>query len=162
MDANAYFTPGITLTQGVPSAVGTKGMVSIGCNYTAQRVDADLMYNMAKWLDVNYDKYKGTHPWAAAITVKNLMILAEGHWAPVHEGVVKYLKEKGVWTDKHQQRWQANADRLDKWGKAYQDAKALAKSRGVPVDPENQAWMDLWNNYAKEQKLEPVNYWSSF
>ena len=162
MDANPYFTPGIKMTQGVPSAQGQLGMVAIGCNYTAQRVSPDLMYNVAKWLDTKYDSFKGTHPWAAAITQDNLMILARWHWAPVHEGVVKYLKEKNVWTDKYQQRWQANVDNLTAWGKAYQDAMALAKSRGVPIDPENQAWMDLWNNYAKEQKLVPINYWSSF
>ncbi|MCX8126799.1 MAG: ABC transporter substrate-binding protein, partial [Dehalococcoidia bacterium] len=150
LEANAYYIPGIELKTGVGK--GAIGMVAYGANYTSEAVSADLIYNVVKWLDVNYDRIKGLHPWAAAITIPNLLRMSEFHWCPPHEGAVRYLREKGLWTDKHQQRWQYNVDLLNKYQKAYADCIKLADSRGIPVDPENKAWIDLWENYKKEQK----------
>jgi TRAP-type uncharacterized transport system substrate-binding protein len=160
LEANAYYIPGVELKTGV--AKGAIGMVAYGANYSSASVSADLIYNIVKWLDTNYDKIKGLHPWVASITIPNLMKMSEFHWCPVHEGAVRYLKEKGLWTDKHQQRWQYNVDLLDKYQKAYADAIKQADSRGIPVNPENKAWTDFWANYKVEQKLPPIAYHPSF
>ena len=156
LNVQSFYIPGFELKTGVGK--GAIGMVAFGANFSTKDVSEDLIYNITKWLDLNYDKIKGTHPWNASITPQNLLRLAEFQYIPIHEGGVKYLKEKGLWTDKHQQRWQYNVDLLDKYQKAYADAIKQADSRGIPVNPENKAWTDFWDNYKKDQKIPPLVY----
>ena len=48
------------ITVGPDSARGTWGIISYKYLASNLSTDSGLVYNMAKWLDVNYDKYKAS------------------------------------------------------------------------------------------------------
>lgn len=58
--------------------------------------DADWAYNMAKAMDETFDLYKGAHKIMPMWNIKESGIPPAD--APFHEGAIRYLKEKGVWT----------------------------------------------------------------
>ena len=122
--------------------------------------DPELVYRVVKWLDENYDKYKDAHPWCAQMTIDNLMSVAETHWAPLHNGTVRYLKEKGLWTAKHEARQQLNIDNINKWVEAYQTAIDMANEKSIEIDPENEEWMELWENYKEQLNLPTLKFFS--
>ena len=63
--------------------------------------DEWLSYNLAKALDETYDDWKDVSGLLKLWTVKGTADLAGGV-IPFHPGLVKYLKEVGLWTDEHE------------------------------------------------------------
>jgi TRAP transporter TAXI family solute receptor len=137
------------ITTGCPSSIGVKSMSQLAPYVTSASVDPELVYQVVKWQDKNFDTYKSSHPYCQFMTIANLMYLAETDFVPLHDGTVKYLKELGKWTPAHEARRQQNIELLTKWEKAYQDAIAAAEKEGIPVDPANKAWTDFWKARAK-------------
>ena len=77
---------------------------------------ADLVYNIAKSMIVNYDAYKGGAPGADGLAVKKQIL----SWVlPYHPGTVKALKEAGVWTDAAQKHNDMLIKRQDTLGAAW-------------------------------------------
>jgi hypothetical protein len=72
---------------------------------------------------------------------------------PCHDGLIKYLKELGLWTDAHEERQKQNVELMDKYIEATQQAHWMADEKGIIVSAENQEWVDLWENYKKELAL---------
>jgi TRAP-type uncharacterized transport system substrate-binding protein len=144
------------MSTGVPSAKGVPSVVGISADAVRQDVDPQLVYKMVEWLDLNYGRYKDSHAWCAGMTLGNLLKLSETQWQPIHEGAILYLKAKGLWTDKHQARWQANVDLIGTWEKAYQDAIKQADQKGISVTPENKAWLDFWLSYQQDKNLKTI------
>ena len=138
------------MTTGVESAHGVPGMSAVRGMSVYPDADPELVYRVVKWLDENYDKYKDAHPWCEQMTLDNLMILIETNYQVVHEGVIRYLKEKGLWTPAHEARNQHNIELLTMWEEAYQKAIDLADERGIEVNPQNEEWMELWEDYKKD------------
>ena len=95
---------------------------------TSVNTDPELIYQMVKWLDENYDRYKESSSWAASMTLDNLMQLAEAHYEPIHEGTVRYLEEKGLWTEELEARRQYNVEQMTLWVDAYQTAISMAET----------------------------------
>jgi len=122
-------------------------MVSVNGYMVRQDTDPDLIYHLTKWLDENYDRYKDGSPDTPGITLENVMWLAEHNFKPLHDGTVRYLEEKGLWTEAHEARRQANFDLLDIWIAAYKEAIALAKEQELTIDPGNEEWIEFWNNF---------------
>ncbi|MCX8126783.1 MAG: hypothetical protein N3E40_06590, partial [Dehalococcoidia bacterium] len=154
-----YFDGFAPMTQGPQSVKGVIGMVNWSPYTVRAEADPELVYNIVKWLHLNYDKYKDAHPWAAEMTIDNLMKLAEHSFEPLHDGTVRYLRELGKWTDAHEKRRQQNIANMTAWVEAYKKAMEQATQRGIPIDPNNEAWINFWENYKKEAKLPPLaNY----
>lgn len=73
--------------------------------------------------------------------------------APMHEGTVRYMKEKGLWTDEDQ-AWQdarmARLNRyLDQWGEAqaeFHDYRVAEREKGNKIDAKT-AWPPYWEEY---------------
>jgi TRAP transporter TAXI family solute receptor len=145
-------------TVGVPTAQGVWMLNSIAQYITQAQSDTDLVYNVVKWLDENHDKYKDAHPFCAAMTIENLVWLAEHEFVPLHEGTQRYLEEKGLWTAAHDARWQQNIDLFTKWVEAYQTAIDMADEKGLKVDPENEEWVQFWMEYSAGTGLPPFQY----
>jgi hypothetical protein len=77
---------------------------------------ADLVYNVAKSMIVNYDSYKAGAPGADGLDVKKQIL----DWVlPYHAGTVKALKEAGVWTDAAQKHNDMLVKRQDALGAAW-------------------------------------------
>jgi len=138
------------MNSGVPSAISVPSLSRLNPMSVWPDADEDLVYQLVKWLDENYDKYKDAHPWCAQMTVENLLALSETHYQPLHEGAVRYLEEKGLWTDRHQSRWQQNVELLDKLIEAYQQAIDYADSKEIAVNPENEEWLNVWVEFSSD------------
>jgi hypothetical protein len=72
-------------------------------------VDEYLIYTVVKALDEGYDLYKDVKkPASAQWTLARTLDLTKPVYIPFHPGLIKYAKEKGVWTAEHE-KWQAKA-----------------------------------------------------
>lgn len=81
-------------------------------------LDEQLVYTVAKAVWEGYDIFKGQHPKAAEWSPQNATDVLGIPW-PAHPGLVRLLKEKGVWTAQHE-AWQqaqlkAEQERLAAW-----------------------------------------------
>ncbi|KAF0808404.1 TRAP transporter solute receptor TAXI family protein [Alcanivorax xiamenensis] len=88
--------------------------------------DADLVYAFTKALDETYDLYKDATSVMPRWDLKQAGVPAAD--APFHEGAIRYLKEKGVWTDEAQAWNDARIKRLNALRDAWQ--KAVAEGDG--------------------------------
>jgi len=143
---------------GTPSAHGVWMCPTIPRYDIHPETDPELVYNMVKWLDENYDKYKEGHPYCQYMTIDTLLNLAETDYVPLHQGAVKYLEEKGLWTPAHEARRQQQIDLIAKYIEAYADAIDMADEEGIAVDPKNEEWLELWDNYKKQLGLPKFGF----
>jgi TRAP transporter TAXI family solute receptor len=60
---------------------------------SSSKVPADTIYAVVKGVFDNFDEFKKLHPALANLDPKNM--IADGLSAPLHDGAVKYYKEKG-------------------------------------------------------------------
>jgi hypothetical protein len=60
---------------------------------SSSKVPADVVYTMVKAVFDNFEEFKKLHPAFATLDPKNM--IKDGLSAPLHEGAVKYYKEKG-------------------------------------------------------------------
>jgi len=133
--------------QGIPSIVFACPTV------TRAETDPELVYRTAKWLDENYDRVKETHAANANMSIDVLMTLMETHFVPAHDGLIRYLKEKGLWTAAHDARQAQNVELITRYCEAYQEAMDMADEQDIDVTPTNEEWLELWENYKQELKL---------
>ena len=139
------------MTQGPPDAiVGITSTQGITGTYVTADADPELVYHYAKWLDENYDLYKDNHVWNQYMTMDLTMNLLETCFIPAHDGLIKYLKEKGMWTAAHDARQAQNVELITTWVDAFQEAIDMADDQGIQVTPENEEWMELWENQKKD------------
>lgn len=60
----------------------------------SSRADADTIYAVVKAVFDNFADFRALHPAFAHLTPKSLVL--EGNSAPLHDGAVRYFKEKGL------------------------------------------------------------------
>jgi TRAP transporter TAXI family solute receptor len=60
---------------------------------SSSKVPADTIYAVVKGVFDNFDEFKKLHPALANLDPKNMV--TDGLSAPLHDGAVKYYKEKG-------------------------------------------------------------------
>jgi hypothetical protein len=139
-----------TCDMGVQEAIGVRMPMSVFAFQVREDADPELTYNMAKWLDENYDRYKGSSLMCESMSLKNTKLMIEQHWCPPHEGLIKYLKEKGEWAPEYDAIVEFNVNRLNMYIDAYKAAIDEADAKGIKVDPQNEEWTKLWQNYLKD------------
>ena len=132
------------MSTGVESAHGKWGFVALNGYMVRQDTDPELIYNLIKWMDENYDKFKDGSTASVHLTIDNLMVLAETNFKPLHDGTVRYLEELGLWTPAHEKRRQANKDLIHQYTVAYQQLIDKADAAGVMVGPESEEWVKMW------------------
>jgi hypothetical protein len=142
---------------GPPSAIGAWGFGSMNFYGTSADSDPELVYNVTKWLDQNFYLYKDKQYRAGQMTIDNFMTAIDSTFAPVHEGSVRYLKEIGRWTEGNEARQQENLQLVTSYVEAYDSAIATADSRGIEIDPRNEAWMKLWEDTKERLGLPLCN-----
>ncbi len=135
------------ITDGVPSSLGHYGMTTMGPMLVMDTTDPELIYHLGKWLDEKHDLYKDNHPVGMGMTTDNLMTLAETHYIPIHEGMVRYLKELGMWTPAAEVRLQYNTDLVDSYIKVWDVALDEADEKGIEVNPKNKEWVEIWYSH---------------
>jgi len=141
------------IRSGIPEARGVWGTEGNTIEVTLDKSDPQLIYHLAKWLDNNFERYKNTFGTNETMSIDDVMNALNTTYLPAHDGLIKYLREKGLWTPAHDKRQATNQALLDRYVKAYPEAIKLADARGITIYPTNQPWNDLWVNYKIEKGL---------
>ena len=135
---------------GSPSSIGHWGWGGPSCLWTQADTDTELIYRLVKWLDENFDSYKDLHPNNADMSLDRFRASLDFAYMPLHDGLIKYLKEKGMWTAEDDLRQAYNVDLITQYVEAYAEAIELANVKQIEVDPENDEWIELWEGYKKD------------
>ncbi len=146
-----------TTESGVKSAIGVRMDHAFQTNHVRGDEDPEFVYQLIKWLDENHDSYKKDFTHAHLMTVANLVAFLEnGALQPLHEGAIRYLKDKQLWQEKFQARQVQLVALAQKRVKVFQGALAAADKAGVKVDPGNAEWTALWQDYrARNGSAQP-------
>jgi TRAP transporter TAXI family solute receptor len=95
---------------------------------TMAATDAELVYNMTKAMIEFYGDYKDGAPGNNGWDLKRQVFA----WAiPMHEGAIRYFKERGVWTAEHQAHNDALVKRQDVLAAGWRDYKAHQPTANV-------------------------------
>jgi len=146
---------------GVPSSIGVPSNVGISVYVTHVDTHPMMIHRLCRWFDENYPKYKDAHAWNKAMNQETLLDELEHTFVPCHEGLIRYLKEKDLWRPTHEERQTKNVELLDRYCKAYQQAKDMADEKGMPVNPDNAEWITFWENHKKSLGLPPIKLFKS-
>jgi TRAP transporter TAXI family solute receptor len=141
---------------GVPQAIGVWGTYGYKWDVTRAESDEELVYQFAKWLDENYDRYVGAHQSNIHMSLNDMMISLDTTYIPCHDGLIRYLKEKGLWTEAHERRQVHNIALIDAYVNAYQEAIAIAESKGMAISPVNKDWVQLWEDYKVDNDIPKI------
>ena len=136
--------------QGVKSSHGVPMLLTAFYIYATDKTDDELVYNIAKWLNENFNAYKGKHPNCKLMSLDLLRTAFDSTFVPVHQGTIRYLKEVGKWTAKDDKRQKYNVALIARYEKAYNAAMAEADKKKIKVDPQNKEWVALWAGFKKD------------
>ncbi len=147
------FTP---IPIGVPSSLGVWGAGGTSFYCGTDKLDTGLAYNLAKWLDTNWARFKDAHEWNRYMTRQTVLAELPHTFIPVHEGLIAYLDELGLWSDAHQRRNQENIALADAYCDAWAEALDRADESGVPVTSDNPDRLALWAEVKTGRTLPKV------
>ncbi|WP_172299224.1 TAXI family TRAP transporter solute-binding subunit [Pseudoruegeria sp. HB172150] len=153
-DIMTGYVPGETVS-GVESALGLNMDHAFQANHVRADEDEEFVYHLAKWLDEHYEDFKEDFTHAPMMSVDSMVaFLKAGHLQPLHEGTIRYLEEKSLWTDTYQTRQDALVklaqDRAALWAEAVETGKA----EGLQVSPESEDWATFWSDYKAEHGID--------
>jgi hypothetical protein len=139
---------------GVKEAVGVWGVRAPTPYFGhADKTSVELVYNTDKWIDQNYDSYKAKHDLLIGMSFSSFRNLADSTFIPIHDGTIRYLKEKGQWSAKDQARQDANVALVNRYIEAFKAAVAMADSKKITVDSKSKEFMTLWTEYKKTNNI---------
>ena len=117
---------------------------------TMKTTETDLVYNMTKAMVELFEDYKDGAPGNNGWDIKRQIFA----WAiPMHDGAIKYFKERSLWTAEHQKHNDALVKRQDTLAAAWKDYTAKAPSN---EDEFKKGWMSARTDALTKAKLEPV------
>lgn len=117
---------------------------------TMKATDSDLVYNMTKAMVDAFDDYKDGAPGNNGWDLKRQIFA----WAiPMHDGAIRFLKEKGVWTAEHQAHNDALVKRQDTLAAAWTAYKAKAPADDAAF---KNGWMQARAAALTKAGMEPV------
>ena len=149
------------INAGPEDVIGTWSIISYKYLGTNMDTDTELIYNMVKWLDENYDLYKDRYTSNAHMTLGDLVEAIQTVYIPAHPGLVKYLKEKGIWNADYEARNYTNISLLENYHSAYKTAMKEATNEGIEVKSSNPEWISFWENYKTRAGLPKINMHAS-
>jgi hypothetical protein len=166
---------GVCPEGGLPSFAGKKMSTSMTPFITSLNYDPELVYQLIDWTfqPENFDRFKDGHPYNKTMNPETTLWYADHSWIPLHPSLVRWFDENGMWTEERQARQQYNIEQQSRWVNAYQTAIGMADDQGIPVNPESEEWVKLWENYLETNELpllqvdqgpgiEQKTYWSYF
>ncbi len=140
---------------GVKSALGVHMDHAYQANHVKADEDPEFVYQLVKWMDENYDKYKDKFNHAHMMNIKNLVAYLEaGALSPMHEGTIRYLKEKDLWKPAYQERQDKLVELAQKRATLYREALEAATEKGFSTVPGNKEWAALWDELRKKNDQE--------
>ncbi len=146
---------------GPPSSIGRWGTTGTSLYTTHRDTHRIMVYRTAKWLHENYERIKERHSWCQWMNMEVLLEELDRTFIPVHEGLKQLLKETQHWTSAMETRSEANAALIDTYCEAYQECKDMADAREIPIDPKNEEWVEMWEDYKRQQAIPEIQMYMS-
>ncbi len=114
------------------------------------KTPVNVVYSYASAMWDGYDLYKDMH---AELPHWNHEILVDstGCYYPYHEGLIKLLKEKGVWTPELEKFQQEQISNEAKRMKLWEEALGEAEAKKIKIGSDE--WKDFWWNKLLEAGL---------
>lgn len=113
---------------------------------TYAKQDATEVYNLVKAFDLTFDMYKDVNSDMPDWAVSKAGRTPAG--APFHEGAIRYLKEKGIWTAQDDQWNNKFLTRVKKTQELWKITLEETKSKGIG----GKDFTEYWLNKRKEIK----------
>ena len=107
---------------------------------TYAKQDAGEVYALVKGFDETFDMYKDADPELPEWAISRSGRTPAG--APFHEGAVRYLKEKGIWTAESDRWNQKFLERVKKLQEAWKVTLQEAKSKGISEKDFPEFWLN--------------------
>ncbi len=123
---------------------GQPSFSALGYNFglwTWYDQDPEVVYQYAKAIWDSYDEYKEKHPLLGKWTHEMAANIDAQHW-PFHDGYIRLLKEKGLWTEKHEAFQKTQLENEKKRLALWQEALVEAKQKGLK--PGSEAFQNFW------------------
>ncbi len=115
-----------------------------------QTTPVDTVYAFAKGMWDSYDIYKSRHAELVEWSHENLAA-TKGCFYPYHEGVIKLMKEKGLWTPVQEEFQKKQLDNEKKRMALWNEAKKEAGAKGIEIG--SAQWKSFWWNKLIEKGL---------
>ena len=147
----SFFAPSV---ETVGAAIPEGGVALVGYRYpmvvTYAGTSADEVYAVIKAMDEAFDGYKDATPGADRWAIEAAGVPPAD--APWHDGAIRYLKEKGVWTAEHD-AWQAERlDRMEKVKAAWEEATDAFETKLSAGEMKGSDFPAFWATF-KQEKL---------
>lgn len=142
---------GAALTKGQPIEVGACVVPQIVCYSSVSDQDA---YNMIKGLDETFELYKNLDPVAEDWELKKASNFPAG--APYHNGAIKYLKEKNLWTSEHEKKNQALLAEMKKIKDAWDIVLKEAEAKKISDKDFPSYWIQRRTDLTGLRRADPV------
>lgn len=142
------YAPSVQLTE-FESQIGMEGKAKRGPTYSIQmtsyaQYSVEEVYETVKAFDELYGSYKDSTATTKDWGIDNI------DWMPIvlphHDGLVKYLKEKGIWTPAHEERNQLLVERGEKLREGWKEV--------LEETPPDQL-SEVWEAWKKENAPHP-------
>ena len=146
----------LPMFNGVESCKGVWGSVGISLHCTRASTDPEFVYHLAKWIDENWELVRGTHLWNEYMTRDSLLEEIPHTFIPLHEGLIQYLKDLGLWTKAMERRNNNNTDLITRYCEANQEAIEMADGKKIWVSSKNPEWIDFWENHKQKLGLPKI------
>lgn len=146
---------GIIPEGGEPTAAGTWGTEGINYLLAAASADTELVYRLARWFDENHNRFAPLH---SDNRFRSREVLLKGlvhTFIPLHTGLIRYLSEKGLWSEAHTRRELRKEELASSYRWAYREALRAAKEERITINSESKAWQDFWHKYRQARGLAP-------
>ena len=116
--------------------------------------NADVVYHQTRMMYELLSEYVGAHPGNAGFALDRQAL----QWVmPYHDGAIRYLKEKGVWTAEMQKHNDTLVRRQEVLHRAWDRALAEATEKKIGVKDFPKHWMAVRGTVLREAGFDP--YW---
>jgi uncharacterized protein len=107
---------------------------------TYAKQDAEEVYSLVKAFDETFDMYKDADPELPEWAISKAGRTPAG--APFHEGAIRYLREKGIWTAESDQWNKKFLERAKKLQEAWKLTVQEASSKKIPEKDFPEFWLN--------------------
>lgn len=132
---------------------------------TSAKVDANLVYAFTKAIYESYGDFKDSVPGVSGFQPKQALDRLKDSFVPYHEGMVRYLKEKDLWTADAEAYNQSLIRREQTLQRAWDRMIAEAAAKNVQKAEEfEDMWMKIRGEELKKDGLDvyfETVYWRS-
>jgi TRAP transporter TAXI family solute receptor len=133
--------------KGVKTALGVPMANHLFVISTYFDVEADVIYQIAKFFGEAYEEYKTKNKDLEDFSLKKMRDFLNTKCLPVHPGTVKYLKEKNLWTSEDDKWNQERINEMKLYEKTWELALKEAQTKAIKVDLNNDNWIKFWDQY---------------